>query len=174
MISSRKQSAKQTPPKLVFHYAPAAYLDAILESGELRPSNAGAPNEKPLLWFSARQDWEPTSTKSVWINGRLRHLTFEEQALTKGCIRFGLPRADPRLMDWKRSCAFGGTKASIRRAMEQYGKRLGAQPSDWFSVPEPILLSELRFEVLLDWKWHLEDPYEMDQFWRDVSALKRG
>jgi hypothetical protein len=169
MISTVRQFSKAARAELFFHYAPAVYLDAILESGELRPSSPIA-EEKPLLWFSAHQYWEPTATKPVRINGRVRQRTFSEQALSSGCIRLGLPRFDPRLMDWKHSCAFAGTDRPARRAMEQYGKRLGAHPSDWFAVPEPILVSELQFEVLLDWKWHPADPHEMAQFWRDGRA----
>jgi hypothetical protein len=48
---------------MLWHYAPWFYLQHMVDSGDLRPSNAGAPDLTPTLWFSANQNWEPTATK---------------------------------------------------------------------------------------------------------------
>ena len=94
---SSKALTEARGPNL-WHYAPAAYLERITNSGCLRPSNPWAPNELPLLWFSANQFWEPTATKMICdTNGRLRPLTYSEMKQI-GIVRFGISASDPRLM----------------------------------------------------------------------------
>ena len=144
--------------KEVFHYAPAAYLPRILQSGHLRPSNAGAPKERPLLWFSTRQDWEPTATKMKWDPQRgLQHMTFAEQLATVGCIRFALPANDERLLTWIKACKVAGTPARLRQVMELSGRLQGGDPANWFAVTCEVPLLDLRLEVLRGSKWRCAD-----------------
>jgi hypothetical protein len=134
--------------ELVWHYTTCVHLSEIVESRELRCSNAGATNLAPLLWFSSNQSWEPTARKMVAApNGHgLRPLSFHEQAKEFGCVRFGLSVSDPRLMDWKAACSFDGTPREMRRKMELTGKRTGADPKDWFAVAVSVPLEELSFQ----------------------------
>lgn len=144
--------------KILWHYTVAGYLPAIAGYGLLLGSNAGAPDERPMLWFSANQKWEPTATKGVLTpTGKYRQLTFDELVDSTGCIRFGLPADDTRLMDWKSACAFAGTPRRLREAMERIGTRDGAQPSHWFGTGEAIPLEQLRLQAWADG-------------WRDADA----
>ena len=138
---------------MVWHYAPWARLPAIVESGVLRGSNAGADGENPMLWFSANQQCEPTAIKMVRAQGKLVQLTFEQQAETLGFIRFGLPDNDYRLLNWRASCAVAGTPRETRRTLEKVGKRQGGNPGHWFAVSSEIRLNELRFQVWLADQW---------------------
>lgn len=162
------KSVVRKSPTTVFHYAPWEYLARIVESGELQPSAAGGTKDiKPLLWFSANQHWEPTATKPVVDKqGKYRTLTFREQLQLIGCVRFGLSATDPRLMNWKNACTFDGTGRDMRRSMEVVGRRLGADPADWFASAVSISLSELSFEVLLD-SWRPAIPAEMVTVWQE-------
>lgn len=140
---------------MVWHYAPWAYLEEISRSGALKPSNAKAENEHPLLWFSANQKWEPTATKMRRSeNGEAIPLTFAEQAESFGCIRFGLPASDSRLLNWPDSCKAAGTPGNLKRGMENAGRRCGANPYHWFAVSSEIRLNELHFQVWIDGQWH--------------------
>lgn len=145
---------------MFFHYAPLNYLQRIVESGCLLPSNAGgADDETPLLWFSKNQTWEPTATKSLMTPSGVKRLTFKEQRELFGCIRFGLPRNDKRLIDWKRACKVASIGKKERLSLESAGRDQGANPSDWFATVEPIQLTELRFQVLTD-SWHDADAMD--------------
>lgn len=126
-----------------FHYTAGPKLQAILEAGELRPSNAGAPNERPLLWFSSNPRWEPTATKMVATQRGVRHLSMAEQRTLFGCVRFelGAPLV-PLLLPWAEACRAAGTSRDDRRALERSGKRLGGNPDQWFAYPEPIPLAD--------------------------------
>ena len=157
---------------MVWHYAPWARLPAIVESGVLRGSNAGADGENPMLWFSANQQCEPTAIKMVRAQGKLVQLTFEQQAETLGFIRFGLPDNDYRLLNWKDSCAMAGTPRETRRTLEKVGKRRGGNPSHWFAVSSEIRLNELHFQVWIDGQWHPAhgEIEEYAEAWRDRIA----
>lgn len=140
---------------MVWHYAPWAYLPKIVECGYLKASNAGAPHKPALLWFSKNQHWEPTATKFVGNeHGPTGRLTFKQQVELFGCIRFGLPTSDPRLMDWKTACKFDGTGRDERRRMEIVGKKDGGNPEHWFAIGADVLISELLFHVWLSNQWY--------------------
>jgi hypothetical protein len=153
---------------LVYHYTSWSELVAIVESGYLLPSNAGAPDETPLLWFSANQRWEPTATKTVRADsGLIQRLTFRQQLRTIGCIRFSISADDSRLRCWKDACAFVGIRRDDRRSLERVGKKLGAVPSHWFAMPDRAPMNELLLELFLDDVWRPGNPREMARVWQD-------
>lgn len=127
----------------VFHFAPWIKLAAIVKSRSLLPSNAGAAGEKPLLWLSANQQWEPTATKMVSSKRGPRLLSFDEQVDRFGCVRFGLDASDRRLLSWSNACKVADIGREERRRLERTGKRLGADPADWFAVAASLPLCEL-------------------------------
>jgi hypothetical protein len=143
-----------------WHYAPWAYLPRIVIAGFLRRTKAESrrASEQPLLWFSLRQDYEPTAVK-LGFGGRA--MTFEEQRAIAGCIRFGMRANDGRLMRWRRACVWAGIPKSEREAMERAGRRMGADPSHWLGCASSVDVPELRFQVLLD-------------EWTDASADARA
>ena len=156
-----------------WHYAPWAYLDDIVLDGFLKVGNAGAPAERPLLWFSANQRWEPTATKLLETSQGFVELTFEEQAANYGCIRFGLPVTDARLLNWRDACRAAGTPSKLRRHLEQAGKELGAKPSHWFAVATNVSLDDLRFQVWLGkMGWRNAKPKEMVEVWANHCASR--
>ncbi len=146
--------------KFLWHYAPWSRLAEIEKSGFLKCSNASAPNELPMLWFSAKQVWEPTATKN-WrmTSGQLMPLTFEAQNAKLGCIRFGIAETDPRLQKWKQACATLGILRGARCKLEGVGKKMSANPEDWYATAVNVPLNELRFQV-----W--------SSGWKDESSVK--
>ncbi|QZC95123.1 hypothetical protein K2E96_02115 [Pseudomonas sp. ERGC3:05] len=92
---------------LVYHYTSISqHLPLILESVELRPSNAGGREDEPaLLWFSRDRIWEPTAGKAVLHRGKIKLLNMRQQHESYGCARFGIAEDDPRLMEWREALA---------------------------------------------------------------------
>jgi hypothetical protein len=155
----------------IWHYAAWARLPTIVESGILKCSNAGAPNELPMLWFSANQQWEPTATKLMLSHtGKLIRLTFNEQVKEFGCIRFGIDESDPRIMNWKAACSAAGTPREMRRILEQVGKRQGANPDNWFASAINIPLSDLNFQVWGDRWMNATSIQDMADVWSKVHC----
>jgi hypothetical protein len=148
----------QPDERIVHHYAPCIYIPSIFESGCLIPSNAGAPDETPLLWFSSNQNWEATASKMVSDGcGNLRTLTFAEQLAEFGCCRFSMLASKYPLMTWREACSFVGTSKDVRRSMEEVTRRLYAKPSEWFATPDAISVAELEFSIHLEGSWQRTD-----------------
>ena len=153
-----------------FHYAPWSYLRRIVDSGMLLPSNAGAPDEPCLLWFSAHQQWEPTASKLWTKGGATVRLTFRQQEEKVGCMRFGLKANDPRLLSWEEACRYAGIPRAERRNLEAVGRRLGANPAHWFASTLPVQLRDLDLQVWVDgWK-RSDDPEGMAQAFESRTA----
>lgn len=166
-----KLAANQVrPDAFLYHYTVWAKLPAIVASGELRPSAACAPNEKPLLWFSAHPAWEPTATKLLRVGDRALGISFKEMADRYGAVRFGFPGDDARLLDWRSACRFAGTPSVARKSLEKVGRAKGANPAHWFAVTTALSLQELSFEVWINDRWHLAEPTAMAQAWLNVRG----
>lgn len=153
----------------VHHYAPCVHLPRIYQSGVLRPSNAGAPNEKPLLWFSANQRWEPTATKMIAdASGKPVLLTFEQQLELLGCCRFSLPANDSRLLKWAEARRAAGMGYTVKRKLEEIGRKRGGNPLDWFAVAESIDVASLTFSVFENERWVPASLPEQAEKWADA------
>ncbi len=154
----------------VWHYTSWAVLPKIVASGVLQVGNVGAPDETPLLWFSANQQWEPIGAKlMVTPSGKKVALTFSQQQEKAGCVRFGLHSEDARLLDWKTACAFAGTPRAIRRALEIYGRKIGGNPAQWFATGTSIALSEFAFQVWDGKTWvNTTGVEDMVRVWAEV------
>lgn len=146
--------------KTFWHYSSAVRLPIIIDSGTLKCSNAGAPYELPMLWFSADQKWDETATKVVIMkSGLIKALTFRQQLEKFGCIRFGLIENDPRFLPWKEACAVAGTSDASRRQLAKRGHEMGCNPANWYATATGIPLNELHFQILRD-------------RWSDVTNIK--
>jgi hypothetical protein len=150
---------------MVWHYAPWAYLPAMVEYGALKGSNAGAQNEVAMLWFSANQQWEPTATKLISVAGGWVQMSFEQQAQRFGCVRFGMAADDFRLLDWASACKVAGTQREHRRALERAGKKQGAKPAHWFATIADVPLSELHFQVWANRWCNATSLQDMSESW---------
>lgn len=140
--------------EMAHHYTTENHhLPLIVSSMALLPSNAGAGNEPPLLWFSKAQFWEHTATKMEHVEGGLRALTFAQQLAKYGCVRFSLPSDDPRLMNWTDACKYAGITSTARRKLEKEGKKMGGSPINWFAVSVRIPLTELTLQRFDGSQW---------------------
>lgn len=132
---------------MVHHYTTEHHhLPLILTSGSLRPNNAGAEHEPPLVWFSKAQRWEGTATKMVMGADGPRLLTFAEQLAEFGCARFSLSADDARLMSWVDACKYAGITSTTRRKLESVGRKRGASPINWFAIAGAVPLAEVRLQ----------------------------
>jgi len=165
-------NCKELIMNMVWHYAPWAYLPAMVESGALRGSNTGAEGEAPMLWFSANQQWEPTATKMIRNSaGATVSMTFKQQVQMVGCIRFGMGADDCRLLDWKAACAFAGTPRDSRRAIRTVlGKRRGQTLRTGSQPLRPSPLAELHFQVWADGWRDATSPQDMAAVWVEKQA----
>ena len=77
---------------LAWHYTTGEKFKAIVTSGYLKPTGILVkPPERPVLWFSLNQQFEPTARKAAIEGGAYRVLSVEETGRhCGGLVRFGL------------------------------------------------------------------------------------
>jgi hypothetical protein len=125
---------------LAWHYTTGQNFQMIVESGELLPTASFiAKGEKPILWFSQDQDWEPTACKG-WIDpatGTRRTLTrWETFEKAGGLVRFGLPTA--RLIAWPEIARLARMPKKQADALVAVGLKQGAIPMRWMGTLDSI------------------------------------
>lgn len=140
----------------LWHYTAGHKLPSILESGALRPNGAKiAPNERPVVWFSADAVYEPTAIKLVQMPGQanLRRPSVAELHEMVGVFRFAIERKDARLAAWPAIHRKARISATGVANMLRAGLEIGAKPMNWFGALEDIPLADLRFEAWTGQQW---------------------
>jgi hypothetical protein len=140
---------------LLWHYTTATKFREIARSGELRPATAYiAPGERPAVWFSTRQLWEPTAAKAFQTpDGSSRLLDMKGMHEHAGLVRLGVTRASAPY-GWREFVEQSGVPKAMALAMAKAGRRMGADPGDWYVSFDPIV--EARWAAIQEWtgsKW---------------------
>jgi hypothetical protein len=147
--------------RLVWHYTTETHLNEILASRVLLLKAAGPTvlNERPGVWFSKEQIWEPTAQKA-----RRNPRTGEEKLLgmrgtyeNAGLGRIGVDAERTLLLDFDTFVATCEMPAKIVRAMKKWGQGQGANPRNWMCSLEPVGIEQ----------WIAFGRYD-GMHWRDV------
>ena len=144
---------------MVWHYTRLDFLEAISESGELRPSNRHGMYTRPLLWFSAQQQWEHQATQlgdlSRLAGPSLKpsNTPWQRTATELEAIRFGLSASDPRLLNWRQTCTAGGLNREMRKQREKLAKAMKSEAGKWLTTIAPVPLSDLCYQVWYQGSW---------------------
>jgi hypothetical protein len=134
----------------VWHYTLPDRAAGIVADGVISLATVGVPSgEKPAIWFSARQLWEPTVNKLRELpDGRLVRLTNAEMFALKPW-RFGVPIA--RVIQWRELIRVANIGTA--RQLERHGRSLGADPRDWYGSLSPVSVGECVVQVLDSGEW---------------------
>lgn len=131
-----------------WHYTTGHKAEQIIASGMLMPASAYiGVSEKPVVWFSMDQRFEPTARKAVILDGALRTASLKEMIdHGGGLFRFGAP---PRTLLCgevlaRKARINSATWAGLKRA----GRSQGADPSLWFGHIGAMPIKGLTFERL--------------------------
>ena len=144
-------SVRTKPPTLIaWHYTTGEKFSRIIADGFLRPSTIGvvAP-EKPILWFSVNQTWEPTATKPLGRpDGSIQLLTMEEcRDYGGGLCRFGIDSKS--LIRWPELGKKAKIAPTLARGLCETAKTQGANPLDWFGTIKKVPVSRIaRIDVM--------------------------
>lgn len=140
--------------ELAWHYTTGTCFLRIVEAGYLRPTDAAIPkHEVPALWFSRNQVWEPTSAKGIFDNKGKNWTLSKLETYEFGCglIRFGYPVT--KLISWPELQKKAKILPCRANVLENTGRMLGANPSDWMGSMSRIFICDLVIESLEDNKW---------------------
>jgi hypothetical protein len=142
-------------PTLAWHYTPGVHFSRIMQYGFIRGSTAGVPeNEKPVVWFSLDQRFEPTAKKLLQQDdGTVQALSMEKtHAAYGGLFRFGVPPKHLMSGDNLRR------RANIQReswnALVKSALRDGASPNLWYGSLDAVAVASCVIERMgADYAW---------------------
>lgn len=146
--------AKFEAALLAWHYTTGENFERIVTVGFLQPSAIDVqPSERPVLWFSLEQHWEPTACKAWDEGGRLRLLTMEEtRERGRGLVRFGV--ASERLTPWPRIRAIARIPPRIAQGLIRRAEEQGASPHFWLGTTSALPLEQIEaIDVMEDSAW---------------------
>ncbi len=127
-----------TATTMLWHYTTGDLLRAIIQSGVVRVARSSTgPGERPLVWLSAHQEFEPTAIKTAFDGfGRLHHLTLAELAFHAGGLaRLGLSVSTAQsrgFQRWPMVAGMARLRQNVITGLEVAGRAQGANPSDWW------------------------------------------
>jgi len=153
-----------------WHYTIGTKLVQIIKSGKILPATAGVRGkEKPVVWFSSREDWEPTANKLL-VNettGAFHSCTKEEtHELGGGLVRIGVA---PEIAghDWKAFKQESGISRKVAHGLYNAAVSQGSRPGDWYVSFSPVPRSQwLAIELWDGSQWV---PVKQDE-WDDLLA----
>lgn len=131
-----------------WHYTVGTKIPLILEDGFLKPATAlVAPPEKPIVWFSKNQLWEPTANKMFRAtDGTVRFGTKKTtREMAGGLFRFGLPTENLRRWTELQREALIPTRS--KNLLVKAAKEDGSNPYDWFGLLEPVPIDRCIVEI---------------------------
>ena len=134
---------------MLWHYTTLTHFLDIDRDGEIRLATAFVPqSERPIVWFSKSPNWEPTATKKVVVQGRLRDATLAEMA---PLVRIGVAEDPERLHPWVRLKKLANMSRKTARGLERAALDMQAHPGDWWGAFSPIARGLWRaVEISLD------------------------
>lgn len=143
-----------TARPLTWHYTYGHKMAAIQAAGMLLPTaELIAPKERPCLWFSLNQEFEPTALKLIATSTSIHRPPLAWWRKNAQLFRFGLDSKDARLIPWPHVAKKARIPAKAVSHMLAVAVECGARPLDWHGTLEPVPLAALRLEVLTPDGW---------------------
>jgi hypothetical protein len=145
--------ANENLSQLAWHYTTGDIFKIIVENGLLLPTGVGiSRNEKPILWFSIAEFWEPTASKMMMQDGQMLDMgmqgTYQHGG---GLARFGIPTS--KLVPWPQLARKANIPSRVKVGLETVARRNGAKPTDWFGlIAEPLPVYDVEAVEIYDGK----------------------
>jgi hypothetical protein len=140
----------------LWHYTTGENLVQIVTDDAIKPATEHVPkNERPIVWFSLNQWWEPTANKGRrTADGRTVTATMMEMCeLGGGLVRIGVaPETAP--YDWRTLRELSGMSSAMARGLYNAAIKQGARPGEWRGTFESVPQAQwTAVEVLQDGRW---------------------
>ena len=127
---------------IVWHYTTGLNMVGILDDMCLHPEHRQlGKGERGAVWFSSREDWEPTATKALGekASGMAVQMDLERmERMCRGLFRIGVDRDKTAPISWARWKRLSGCPALLASCLEQVGREQGGNPVDWWCTFKPV------------------------------------
>jgi hypothetical protein len=146
----------------LFHYTNHIRWKMILSDKVIETATLFVPvGQKPVVWFSFRQDWEPTASPGRVENGKVRRETFAEM-VESGLIPYRIevsPEIAP--LNWRAWRKLSGVKSKMVKGLEETAIRWGANVNDW----------RMTFDAVKSGDWLAVESYS-NGAWRPITPRR--
>jgi len=140
----------------LWYYTTGRKLAQIIERGEIEAAPVGeSKKEKPTVWFSANQDWDPAANEP-WRSpdGTVTRLNKDQTFVVGGGLaRIGVsPEVAPH--DWKAFKRLSGISPKTAKELYNSAVQAGSRPGQWFAALENVPRSKwIAVEVMEGTTW---------------------
>jgi hypothetical protein len=131
---------------MLWHYTHSDNYVSIEEDGLILPATTYVPvGEKPIVWFSTEQFWEPTALKGWRGDDGIYQLLTLDGMLDHEILPIRI-RVDPDVAPyrWSDLKALSGMSDETARGLASSGRRRGANPSRWRGTFEAVCADKWR------------------------------
>jgi hypothetical protein len=138
----------------LYHYTTLSRALQIVIDGQIKQATAGVPkDEKPVVWFSFRQDWEPTATPAFGPYGQKCNPSFDHLVEFETPCRFEIDPATAPL-NWRQWRKESGVKSKMVKSLEAASLRMDSNVADYRMTFDPVPENKwLALEIYLGGKW---------------------
>ncbi len=126
--------------RLLWHYTHGVNFRSILHDCLIKPAtDDAAEGERPAVWFSRNEIWEPTANKVFWSPDGTPRISTTEEMLRhgQGLIRIGVKR-ETAPHNWDEFVRLSGAPERTIRALKSTAKARGSNHKDWFVSFDPV------------------------------------
>ena len=127
-----------------WHYTISDRAWSIFSDGLIKPATAGVYHpEKPVVWFSTQQHWEPTANKvAVLRGGSMVHMTTKQMfdELAGELFRFGI--GTHHLLPWHRLARAARIPIKVQKGLIKAARAVRADPIKWYGTLEPVPVTD--------------------------------
>lgn len=131
---------------MIRHYTVGDSFNEILRDNLIRPATAYIPkHEKPIVWFSTEEFWEPTVSKGLLLaDGTIKDLNMTDMlAKNMSLFRIGVD-PDTAPLRWSDIKEQSGMLGETARNLAARAKKVGGNPSRWRGTFEPVSIEQWR------------------------------
>ena len=123
-----------------WHYTISDRAWLIFQDGLIKPATAGVRHpEKPVVWFSTQQHWEPTANKMAYTtSGELIHMSTKMMFQEVGgeLFRFGI--GTHHLLPWHRLARAARIPIKVQKGLITTAREAKADPMKWYGTLKPV------------------------------------
>ncbi|MEQ8786212.1 MAG: hypothetical protein RIC55_07930 [Pirellulaceae bacterium] len=154
---------------MIFHYTKGGCLVEILETAVIRCSTLGVRKREQAVWFTVREDCEPTAIPARIKEGRIYTFEFSEADRLFGMARVRVAE-ETAPYGWTEYKRMSGMKPRVAKELYARATRDGSRPGGWRVSFEPVHEDKwLAVEVWGGDRWRPYEESDLERY-RNLAA----
>jgi hypothetical protein len=139
-----------------YHYTKAVHLPSIINEGKIRTTLlTGAKKEKPAVWLTTSEEWEPccSSGKIDPLTNSSKTMSLDEMKEIMGVCRIKISEKLPTVT-WAKFKHIGGISEELHNELTDFSNNKGGKTNLWNCSLKPITKEYFdSIEMLMGENW---------------------